>query len=108
MKADEDVRMCAAEAPVLFAKAIEMFLVERTCHHAIAVACHRLQHFLPDPSFTVSMRAWQRSSSDPASKKVLTRADIQAAIADHPPFDFLQEIIGRPGEAPTQPSIYET
>ena len=30
MKADEDVRMISAEAPVLFAKACEMFIIELT------------------------------------------------------------------------------
>lgn len=30
MKSDEDVRMIAAEAPVLFAKACEMFILELT------------------------------------------------------------------------------
>ena len=30
MKSDEDVRMISAEAPVLFAKACEMFIIEMT------------------------------------------------------------------------------
>ncbi|KAL5543747.1 hypothetical protein UlMin_007531 [Ulmus minor] len=32
MKADEDVRMISAEAPVIFAKACEMFILELTLH----------------------------------------------------------------------------
>ena len=31
MKSDEDVSMIAAEAPVLFARACEMFIYELTC-----------------------------------------------------------------------------
>jgi len=30
MKSDEDVRMISAEAPILFAKACEMFIIEMT------------------------------------------------------------------------------
>ncbi len=30
MKSDEEVRMISAEAPILFAKACEMFIVEMT------------------------------------------------------------------------------
>ncbi|CAM9797493.1 unnamed protein product [Sphacelaria rigidula] len=33
MKSDEDVRMISAEAPVLFAKACEMFILELTLRY---------------------------------------------------------------------------
>jgi nuclear transcription factor Y, gamma len=35
MKSDEDVRMISAEAPVLFAKACEMFILEITLRYAL-------------------------------------------------------------------------
>ena len=35
MKSDEDVRMISAEAPVLFAKACEMFILELTLRCAV-------------------------------------------------------------------------
>lgn len=55
LPADEDVRMIAAEAPILFARACEMFIYEITC------------------------RAWH--SSDDAKRRTLQRSDIAAAIA---------------------------
>ncbi|CAE7853779.1 NFYC3 [Symbiodinium sp. KB8] len=84
MKADEDVRMISAEAPVLLAKAVEMFVADLT------------------------MRSWQHSSRELAKRKTLSKYDVQLALSHTPYFDFLVEIIGRPGQAPTQPSITET
>lgn len=45
MKADEDVRMISAEAPVLLAKAVEMFVADLTmrCVAAAAQARHGTQ-----------------------------------------------------------------
>ncbi len=39
MKSDEDVRMISAEAPVLFAKACEMFILELTLRCACLQQC---------------------------------------------------------------------
>ena len=40
MKSDEDVRMISAEAPVLFAKACEMFILELTLRYgSFVVLC---------------------------------------------------------------------
>lgn len=44
MKSDEDVRMISAEAPVLFAKACEMFILELTLRYIPAVSGPRV-HF---------------------------------------------------------------
>lgn len=63
MKSDEDVRMISAEAPVLFAKACEMFVLE------------------------LSLRAWV--ASERAKRKTLQREDIDYAIAHTEIFDFL-------------------
>ncbi len=38
MKADEDVRMISAEAPVLLAKAVEMFVVDLSMRHVKLLA----------------------------------------------------------------------
>lgn len=67
MKADEDVRMISAEAPVLFAKACEMFIVELT-HWAYF---HTLE----------------------AKWKTLQRSDIAKTIATTDIYDFLQDIV---------------
>jgi len=59
--------MIAAEAPVLFARACEMFIHELTC------------------------RAWH--SSDDTKRRTLQRSDIAAAIAKTDIFDFLVDIV---------------
>ena len=63
MKSDEDVRMISAEAPVLFAKACEMFVLE------------------------LSLRAW--FASEKCKRKTLQREDIDYAISQTEIFDFL-------------------
>eukprot|EP01006_Ploeotia_vitrea_P005420 TRINITY_DN117368_c0_g1_i1.p1 TRINITY_DN117368_c0_g1~~TRINITY_DN117368_c0_g1_i1.p1 ORF type:complete len:133 (+),score=9.99 TRINITY_DN117368_c0_g1_i1:30-428(+) len=63
MKSDEDVRMISAEAPVLFAKACEMFVLE------------------------ISLRAWY--ASEKAKRKTMQREDIDYAISQTEIFDFL-------------------
>ena len=63
MKADEDVRMISAEAPVLFAKACEMFIIELT-HRAYF---HTIE----------------------AKRKTLQRSDIAKTIATTDLYDFL-------------------
>lgn len=67
MKADEDVKMISAEAPVLFAKACEMFIIELT-HRSYY---HTLEN----------------------KRKTLQRSDISQTIASTDIYDFLQDII---------------
>lgn len=67
MKSDEDVRMIASEAPILFAKACEFFILELT------------------------HRAW--SMSEDIKRKTLQRVDVARAIAKTDTMDFLQDII---------------
>lgn len=69
MKSDEDVRMISAEAPVLFAKACEMFILELT------------------------LRAW--AQTEEAKRRTLQRSDISAAIQKTDIFDFLIDIVPR-------------
>ncbi|CAM9727170.1 unnamed protein product [Chrysoparadoxa australica] len=68
MKSDEDVRMISAEAPVLFAKACEMFILELT------------------------LRSWCYSEKN--KRRTLQKEDIQTAVARTAIFDFLREAIG--------------
>mmetsp|Transcript_10757 Transcript_10757/g.23658 ORF Transcript_10757/g.23658 Transcript_10757/m.23658 type:complete len:136 (+) Transcript_10757:21-428(+) len=63
MKSDEDVRMISAEAPVLFAKACEMFILELT------------------------LRSW--CFSEKMKRRTLQKDDIEAAIKNTEIFDFL-------------------
>jgi nuclear transcription factor Y, gamma len=63
MKSDEDVRMISAEAPVLFAKACEMFILELT------------------------LRSW--CYSEKMKRRTLQKDDIEAAIKNTEIFDFL-------------------
>ena len=67
MKSDEDVRMISAEAPVLFAKACEMFILELT----LRSGCY----------------------SEKSKRKTLEKEDIQTALARTEAFDFLAEVV---------------
>ena len=69
MKSDEDVRMISAEAPVLFAKACELFILELT------------------------LRSWMHSEE--SKRRTLQRNDIAAAITKTDVFDFLLDIVPR-------------
>ncbi len=63
MKSDEDVRMISAEAPVLFAKACEIFILE------------------------LSIRAW--GAAEKCKRRTLQKEDIDEAIKNTDIFDFL-------------------
>lgn len=67
MKSDEDVRMISAEAPVLFAKACEMFINEMT------------------------LRSWNYSENN--KRKTLQREDVKEAIQRTDILDFLVDVI---------------
>lgn len=69
MKADEDVRMISAEAPVVFAKACEIFILELT------------------------LRAWMNTEEN--KRRTLQKNDIAAAITRTDIFDFLVDIVPR-------------
>lgn len=69
MKADEDVRMISAEAPVIFAKACEMFILELT------------------------LRSWIHTEEN--KRRTLQKNDVAAAISRNDVFDFLVDIIPR-------------
>ncbi|XP_050402316.1 nuclear transcription factor Y subunit gamma [Patella vulgata] len=69
MKLDEDVKMISAEAPVLFAKAAEIFISE------------------------ISLRAWIHTEDN--KRRTLQRNDIAMAISKFDQFDFLIDIVPR-------------
>lgn len=69
MKCDEDVKMISAEAPILFAKACDVFITE------------------------ITMRAWAHAEEN--KRRTLQRSDVQAAIQTSDIFDFLIDIIPR-------------
>ncbi|KAF8412680.1 hypothetical protein HHK36_000648 [Tetracentron sinense] len=69
MKADEDVRMISVEAPVLFAKACEMFILELT------------------------LRSWIHTEEN--KRRTIQKNDIAAAITRTDIFDFLVDIVPR-------------
>ncbi|KQK17051.1 nuclear transcription factor Y subunit C-4 [Brachypodium distachyon] len=69
MKADEDVRMISAEAPVIFAKACEIFILELT------------------------LRSWMHTEEN--KRRTLQKNDIAAAITRTDIYDFLVDIIPR-------------
>lgn len=69
MKLDEDVKMISAEAPLLFAKATEIFIHELT------------------------LRAWLHTEDN--KRRTLQRNDIAMAISKYDQFDFLIDIVPR-------------
>ncbi|XP_045796582.1 nuclear transcription factor Y subunit C-3-like [Trifolium pratense] len=69
MKADEDVRMISAEAPILFAKACELFISELT------------------------LRSWNHTEEN--KRRTLQKNDIAAAITRTDVYDFLVDIVPR-------------
>ncbi|KAK6630039.1 hypothetical protein RUM44_005437 [Polyplax serrata] len=75
MKLDEDVKMISAEAPMLFAKAAEMFIHELT------------------------LRAWIHTEDN--KRRTLQRNDIAMAITKYDQFDFLIDIVPREEIKPT-------
>lgn len=69
MKLDGDVKMISAEAPMLFAKAAEIFIHELT------------------------LRAWVHTEDN--KRRTLQRNDIAMAITKYDQFDFLIDIVPR-------------
>lgn len=69
MKADPDVKMISAEAPILFAKGCDMFITELT------------------------MRAWIHAEEN--KRRTLQRSDIASALSKSDMFDFLIDIVPR-------------
>lgn len=69
MKLDEEVKMISAEAPLLFAKACEIFICELT------------------------LRAWIHTEEN--KRRTLQRSDIALAISKYDQFDFLIDIVPR-------------
>jgi len=69
MKADPDVKMISAEAPILFAKGCDIFITELT------------------------MRAWIHAEEN--KRRTLQRSDIACALAKSDMFDFLIDIVPR-------------
>lgn len=89
MKLDEDVKMISAEAPLLFAKATEIFIHELT------------------------LRAWLHTEDN--KRRTLQRNDIAMAISKYDQFDFLIDIVPRDEIKPkkeaetkttTQPEVF--
>ncbi|XP_053658777.1 nuclear transcription factor Y subunit gamma [Anopheles marshallii] len=69
MKLDEEVKMISSDAPLLFAKAIEIFIQELT------------------------LRAWLHTEHN--KRRTLQRSDIAMAITKYDQFDFLIDIVPR-------------
>ncbi|CAH2237708.1 jg11384 [Pararge aegeria aegeria] len=77
MKLDEEVKMISAEAPVLFAKAAEIFIHELT------------------------LRSWSHTEDN--KRRTLQRNDIAMAISKSDQFDFLIDIVPRHEVKPSKP-----
>ncbi|KAI5816016.1 histone-fold-containing protein [Pyronema omphalodes] len=78
MKADPDVKMISAEAPILFAKGCDIFITELT------------------------MRAWIHAEEN--KRRTLQRSDIASALTKSDMFDFLIDIVPREEAAPKRPT----
>ena len=101
MKSDEDVRMISAEAPVLFAKACEMFILELTLRCVVAHLLNLARKSSGSrQSWTNvglcvlasrSYRSWCYSEKN--KRRTLQKEDIQTAIKKTEIFDFLVDVI---------------
>lgn len=69
MKSDDNVRMISADAPVLLARACEMFIQD------------------------LSLRSW--NCTEESKRKTLQKADISAALSTTDLFDFLVDLVPR-------------
>lgn len=74
MKLDEEVKMISAEAPIIFAKAAELFIQELT------------------------IKAWQHTEEN--KRRTLQKNDITLAISKYDEFDFLIDIVPREEKKP--------
>lgn len=74
MKADPEVKMISAEAPILFAKGCDIFITELT------------------------MRAWIHAEEN--KRRTLQRSDIASALMKSDMFDFLIDIVPREDASP--------
>jgi len=77
MKSDPDVKMIAADAPILFCKACEIFIAEITARAFIV--------------------------ADSNKRRTLSRADIAKALSKSDQFDFLIDIV--PRDEPFVPGV---
>ncbi|GJJ16234.1 hypothetical protein Clacol_010530 [Clathrus columnatus] len=82
MKSDPEVRMIAADAPIIFCKACEIFIAEMTARAFIV--------------------------ADTNKRRTLSRSDIARAIAKSDQFDFLIDILPREDPPPNTPSFSTT
>ena len=73
MRIEEDVKMISGEAPIVFSKACELFILELT------------------------LRAW--SITEAEKRKTLQRADVESAASKSELFDFLVDFVPRSGNA---------
>ena len=80
MKSDEDVKMISAEAPVLFAKACEMFIMELT------------------------HRAWFYTEEN--KRRTLQKCDIIKCIQHTDIFDFLLDLVPKKDDKRYEPSQF--
>jgi len=78
MKADPEVKMISAEAPILFAKGCDIFITELT------------------------MRAWIHAEEN--KRRTLQRSDIASALSKSDMFDFLIDIVPREEVNPKRPA----
>ncbi|XP_050079641.1 nuclear transcription factor Y subunit gamma-like [Anopheles maculipalpis] len=69
MKLDENVQMISSEAPLLFAKAVEIFIRQ------------------------ITLRAWEQTEKN--KRRTLQRSDIAMTITKYDQFDFLIDIVPR-------------
>lgn len=82
MKLDDEVKMISAEAPIIFAKASELFIQE------------------------VTIRAWLHTEEN--KRRTLQRNDVHLAISKYDQFDFLIDIVPREEKVKPPKSQKET
>lgn len=79
MKLDEEVKMISAEAPIIFAKAAELFIQE------------------------VTIRSWIHTEEN--KRRTLQKNDVTLAISKYDEFDFLIDIVPREEKKPSTKKV---
>ena len=79
MKLDEEVKMISAEAPIIFAKAAELFIQE------------------------VTIRSWLHTEEN--KRRTLQKNDVTLAISKYDEFDFLIDIVPREEKKPATKKV---
>lgn len=96
MKLDEEVKMISAEAPMLFAKAAEIFIHELTLRAWVHTEDNKRRTLQVRNDNNLNKNSQNKKYECKSNEKIcLQRNDIAMAITKYDQFDFLIDIVPR-------------